>query len=242
VSHVEKAIGRHLAAHPTQRELLLRMHSVDHCDFSGVHALESVVQAVRQRGGDVYLVRVRDSVLDLLTTTGFCGFLGTDHFLAEDEAVSHLFYKVLDPAICIYECDVRVFKECQNLPKQRYPDGIPLHTDVPAGSVARVPPGDLWQRLCGESPPLVVDVREPREFERSRIPQAQLLPLPQLLGEEQNLPRSQPVVFVCRGGRRSTRAAYLVQQQGHPDVAVLDGGMAAWEAANLLSAVEACAE
>jgi SulP family sulfate permease len=238
VSHVEKAIGRHLSANPGQWALLLRMYSVQHCDFSGIHALESVVRSVRERGGDVFLVRVRDPVRDLMQTTGFWDYLGPDHFLEEDEAVSHLFYRVLDPVICIYECDERAFKECQNLPKQTYPPEIPLHTDIPAGSVAQVTPHDLWHQLHGDRPPLIIDVREPREFERCHIPQAQLLPLPTLLCEGQDLPPGLPLVFVCRGGRRSTRAAYMLQQQGHQDVAVLQGGMAGWEAANLLAAVD----
>jgi SulP family sulfate permease len=238
VSHVEKAIDQHLAANPHQRTLLLRMYSVQQCDFSGIHALESVVRSVRQRGGDVFLVRVREPVLDLMTTTGFWEYLGGDHFLAEDEAVSRLFYKVLDPAICIYECDVRAFKECQNLPKQTYPPEIPLHTEIPAGSVAHVSPRDLWHQLRSDNPPLIVDVREQREFERCHIPQAQLLPLPRLFCDVPELPQGQPIVFVCRGGRRSTRAAYLVQTQGYEDVAVLGGGMLGWEAANLLAAVD----
>jgi SulP family sulfate permease len=237
-SHVEKAIGQHLAANPQQRTLLLRMLSVQHCDFSGIHALESIVRSVRDQGGDVYLVRVREPVLDLMRTTGFWDYLGGDHFLEEDEAVSFLFYKVLDPAICIYECDVRAFKECQNLPKHTYPPEIPVHTDIPAGSVAQVSPQALWQQLRSESAPLVVDVRERREFERCHIPQAQLIPLPTLLCEETEVPPGQPIVFVCRGGRRSTRAAYMLQNQGYKDVAVLQGGMAAWEHANLLAAVD----
>ncbi len=242
VSHVEKAINQHLAANPGQRTLLLRMNNVQHCDFSGIHALESIVRSVRERGGDVYMVRVREPVLELMQTTGFWDYLGWDHFLGEDEAVSHLFYKVLDPAICIYECDVRVFKECQNLPKQTYPPEIPLHTEIPAGSVAQVAPRDLWQQLHSESPPLVVDVRERREYERYHIPQALLMPLPTVLCDAPELPRGQPLVFVCRGGRRSMRAAYAVQNQGFEDVAVLHGGMAGWEAANLLAAVDQAAE
>lgn len=238
VSHVEKAIGQHLAADPHPRTLLLRMYSVQQCDFSGIHALESIVRSVRERGGDVFFVRVREPVLDLIKATGFCDYLGPDHFLEEDEAVSYLFYKVLDPAICIYECNVRAFRECQNLPKQTYPPEIPLHTEIPAGSVAQVSPQELWQQLRSTSPPLIIDVREPREFERCHIPRAQLMPLSSLLCEGPELPRDQPLVFVCRGGRRSTRAAYMVQNQGYGDVAVLQGGMAGWEAANLLAAVD----
>jgi SulP family sulfate permease len=237
VSHVEKAIAQHLAAHPTQRLLLLRMHSVQQCDFSGIHALESIVRSVREKGGDLFMVRIREPVLSLMRTTGFAGYLGIDHFLEEDAAIPHLFHKVLDPAVCIYECDVRAFRECQNLPKQTYPSEIPLHTDIPVGIVAEVPPRELWQRLHGSSPPHVVDVREAREYGQSHIPEARLVPLSRLLCETPELPRDQPLVFVCRGGRRSMRAAYLVQNLGYEEVAVLRGGMLAWEAANLLAAV-----
>jgi SulP family sulfate permease len=242
VSHVEKAIGQHLVGNPSQRFLLLRMHSVNQCDFSGIHALESIVRSTRELGGDLFMVRVREPVLDLMRTTGFWDYLGIDHVLEEDEAISHLFYKVLDPAVCIYECDVRAFKECQNLPKHTYPSEIPLHTDIAAGSAAEVSPPELWQQLHSSSPPHVVDVREAREFRRSHIPEARLVPLSRLLCEAPELPHDRPIVFVCRGGRRSTRAAYLVQSQGYEEVAVLQGGMLAWEAASLLAAVEECAE
>jgi SulP family sulfate permease len=242
VSHVEKSIGQHRAANPTQRLLLLRMNSVQHCDFSGIHALESLVRSIREGGGDLFMFRVRKPVLDIMKTTGFWKTLGADHFLEEDTAISHLFHKVLDPAICIYECDVRAFMECQNLPKVPLPAEIRLHTDMPAGQVAEVPARELWQRLHSSNPPRVVDVREAREFRQSHIPDARLVPLATLLAEGSDLPHDRPLVFVCRGGRRSTRAAYMVQNQGYEEVAVLQGGMLAWEAANLLAAVDDCAE
>ena len=242
VSHVEKSIGQHRAANPTQRLLLLRMNSVQHCDFSGIHALESLVRSIREGGGDLFMFRVRKPVLDIMKTTGFWKTLGADHFLEEDTAISHLFHKVLDPAICIYECDVRAFMECQNLPKVPLPAEIRLHTDMPAGQVAEVPARELWQRLHSSNPPRVVDVREAREFRQSHIPDARLVPLSTLLAEGSDLPHDRPLVFVCRGGRRSTRAAYMVQNQGYEEVAVLQGGMLAWEAANLLAAVDDCAE
>jgi SulP family sulfate permease len=238
VSHIEKAVDQHLATNPDQRFLLLRMHSVHQCDFSGIHALESIVHTCRERGGDVFLVRVHEPVLDLMRSIGFYDYLGADHFLLEDEAVSYLFHKVIDPAICIYECDARPFKECQNLPRPAYPVGIPCHTEMPLDRVTEVSPEELWQDLCGDSPPLVVDVREPREYEREHIPQARLIPLPVLLSGAWDLPRTRSVVLVCRGGRRSTRAACLLYNQGHENVAVLRGGLLAWEAANLLEAVD----
>jgi SulP family sulfate permease len=177
-----------------------------------------------------------------MRTTGFRASLGGDHFLEEDTAISHLFHKVLDPAVCIYECDVRAFRECQNLPKATFPAEVPVHTEIPAGHVTEIPPLELWQRLQSPSPPQIVDVREAREYRQSHVPEAQLVPLTTLLGKVSELPDDRLIVFVCRGGRRSTRAASLVKNQGYEEVAVLQGGMLAWEAANLLAAVDGCTE
>jgi SulP family sulfate permease len=239
VSHIEKAISQHRALHPEQRFLLLRMHRVNQCDFSGIHGLESIVRTYRDQGGDVFIVRVRGSILDLMKSTGFYDHLGADHFLSEDTAVQYLFHRILDPAICIYECDVKVFLECQNLPKPIYAPDIPLHTDIPPDSIAGVTPRELWEKLRREpDPPVVIDVREPREFKQGHIPQAQLKPLPRLLSDPLNLPLDHEIICVCRGGRRSTRATHMLQNQGYRQVRVLKGGMLAWESAGLLEAID----
>lgn len=237
VSHIEKAIRQHLTENPDQRFILLRMFSVDQCDFSGIHALESIVHTCWERGGGVFLVRVQKPVLDLMKSTGFYANLGTDHFLSEDAAISYLYHKILDPAICIYECPERVFHECQNLPKRVYPIDIPLHTEIPTEDIVSTTCHELWQRLHDDTPPLVIDVREPREYKQGHIPEAQLIPLPKLLSDGVELPRERPVVIVCRGGRRSTRAAFMLHRQGYHNVAILHGGMLAWEAAGLLNAI-----
>jgi SulP family sulfate permease len=238
VSHVEDTILEHMDANPQQRFLLLRMHSVDQCDFSGIHALECILRSFRERGGDLYLVRVHEPVLELMRSTGYYDELGGDHILTEEKAISHLFHKALDPAVCIYECDVRAFKECQNLPKQTYGAEVPCLVDSPLGAVATVSPRELWEDLGCDAPRLVVDVREPREFEQGHVPGAQLMPLPLLLSEPSDLPDDQPVVLVCRGGRRSTRAACVLAERGYDNIAVLEGGMLAWEADHLLEAID----
>ena len=81
-------------------------------------------------------------------------------------------------------------------------------------------------------------MREPREFRRGRVPQARSVPLPYLLAGEWELPRQETVVLVCRSGRRSRRAACVLYDFGYEKVAVLKGGMVAWEAASLLEAVD----
>jgi SulP family sulfate permease len=85
---------------------------------------------------------------------------------------------------------------------------------------------------------LVVDVREPREYRRGHLPEARLEPLPNILSEDVRFPNDRDIVFVCRTGRRSRRAAYALRQMGVFNVSILQGGMLAWEAAGLLEAVE----
>jgi SulP family sulfate permease len=238
VSHFEQAIYDHSSQHPEQRFLLLRMGSVNQCDFSGIHALESIVKTYRDKGGDVFMCRVLEPIRKLMDSTGFSQNLGEDRFLSSDTAIEYIFHRIIDPAVCIYECPVRAFKECQNLPKREYPVEIPLHTEIPVGTIEDLPPRQLWESLHGGAPPFVVDVREPREFQQGHIPTAQLVPLPDLLAASEELPSDRSLVFVCRGGRRSTRAAYALHKRGYKKVTVLKGGMLAWQAAGLLEAVE----
>ncbi len=239
VNHVEETILELAEKHPEQQYLILRMNHVNHIDFSGIHMLENIVRAYREKGGDVFLVRVEHRVRRIMETTSFDEHLGFDHFPNEDDVISHLFYRVLDPTICIYECPVRRFRECQNLPKQiELPNLPPLTNGVLVDNVPHLSPEALWDQLHTETVPLVVDVREPREYRRGHIPNAVLVPLSKLLIENVDLPQNQPIVLVCRRGRRSRRAAYVLQQAGCQDLAILQGGMVAWEAAGLLEAVE----
>lgn len=242
VNHVEETILAYAEQHPGQRFLLLRMHSVNICDFSGIHMLENVVRTYRDRGGDVFLVRVSAPVQKLMASTHFDKHLGADHFLADDEAISQIFHHVLDPAICIYECPVRAFRECQNLPKQTTYLNLPGGTVFPESRIVNVTPKQLWRRLHNgqdEKPePFVVDVREPREYQRGHIPEAELMPLPTLLEGKGRFPNDRQIIFVCRSGRRSRRAAHALRQIGCTNVAVLKGGMQNWESKGLLRAIE----
>jgi SulP family sulfate permease len=240
VTHVQEAIQKHLNEHPDQRFLLLRMQGVNQCDFSGIQMLETILHLCRIRRGDLFLMKVQDPVLTSMKSTGFFDELGSDHFLPGDEAVAYLFYRILDPAICIYECEVRAFKECQNLPKFSWPQKILAHpVGLSETDVAGISPQTLWQQLSnGQRLPLVIDVREPREFKRGHIPGALLIPLSTLFSEEPTLPQDRDIVLVCRSGRRSRQAASLLQNEGYENLLILRGGMLAWEAGKLLEAVE----
>lgn len=240
VNHVEDFILDHAHAHPAQRFLLLRMHNVNHMDFSGIHMLENVVRAYRAKGGNVFMVRVNHRVKSVMVQSGFDVFLGHECIIDEDEAIDHLFHRHMDPAVCIYECPYRVFKECQNLPKRADLISLPSITTNGKDAVHTVSPGQLWEALHEPEAdrPYIVDVREPREFRNGHIVEAQSIPLADILKKSEHIPKSQRLVLVCRTGRRSRRAAYALQTAGYEQCIILDGGMQAWEAEGKLEAID----
>jgi SulP family sulfate permease len=201
--------------------------------------LEGIVQAYQEDGGDVFIARYQKSAMDAMRSTGFYKHLGENHFLTRDEnAIGYLFYNVLDPSICIYECPVRFFKECQNLPKRLDVLDEGLFTGEPSDQVQYINPQGLWQELHSSEPPVLIDVREPREYKRGHIPQAQVIPLPKIIADISQVPGDQRVVLLCRSGRRSTKVASYLDEQGYDNIVALKGGMLAWERANLLEAIE----
>ncbi|HMQ31915.1 MAG TPA: rhodanese-like domain-containing protein, partial [Chloroflexaceae bacterium] len=125
-------------------------------------------------------------------------------------------------------------------PKRTLPGAAPPIPLLPLGvtPAPTVSGRQLWEELRGAAPPLVVDVREPREFRQGHIAEARLLPLGEILAGPVELPRDRPVVLVCRSGRRSARAAAVLAPQGYDNLRILAGGMLAWEGQNLLEAVE----
>lgn len=238
VGHIEEVLDRLASANPSQRFVLLRLGSVDHCDISGVYLLEYLLRTCRERGGDLFLVDVRDSVAEFLRGAGFEAHIGIDHILLEEIAIEHIFYHALDPTLCIYECPVRVFRECQNLPRPDYPLTAPLISEFSFEPIPTIAPQQLWKQLRAPNPPLVIDVREPREWRKGHLPQARHIPLAQILMDTHDLPPDRALVLVCRAGRRSLRAARTLRARGFTELAIVQGGMQRWEDEHLLLAVE----
>ena len=239
VHHIEECILENHKNNPTQRFLLLRMFSVEQVDISGIHALEGIARSYREQGGDLYISRYQNPVITTMQDAGFIQTLGEDHFLGRDQdAIGQLFYRVLDPAICIYECPYRVFYECQNLPKRLDLIGEIPHTGIPNGIIHYMEAKNLWESLHQQPRPKIIDVREPREFRHAHIPGALSIPLHQLLTNPRRVPTEGTVILVCQGGRRSTRAACMLQEKDNNHIFVLKGGMVAWESANLLEAID----
>jgi len=93
-------------------------------------------------------------------------------------------------------------------------------------------PAELTERLDGAQPPLILDVRQPREFRTGHIRGAEPIPLARLAHLAPALPRNHDVVCICRTGQRSRAAARQLRKAG-VRAFNLEGGMLAWYRAGL---------
>lgn len=239
--HVEQVIRANLKQYPEQRFLLLRLHLVDHCDISGIHMLESVVRLYRQQGGDVFISGLHQPIMSQMEAVGFARQLGYDHFFDREKSIPYIFHRVLEPSVCIYECEHRVFAECQALPKWVQRGRVTEGVLLPEPDIPTLLPSELKALLSanGSGPPLLlIDVREAQEYDKGHIPQAQLLPLRLMSKQKGNLPDDRQIVLVCRIGRRSRMAGVILKNLGYTKVYHLQGGVLAWEAAGYPLAVE----
>jgi rhodanese-related sulfurtransferase len=91
---------------------------------------------------------------------------------------------------------------------------------------------DFMQRT-DESAYVLIDVRQPGEYEQVHIPGARLMPLPEVVQAVDSLPRERAVVFYCHSGGRSMAAAVMAEEtlEAHSPIYNLTGGMLAWDGA-----------
>ena len=91
---------------------------------------------------------------------------------------------------------------------------------------------DLSQMLGSATPPRVIDVRTPGEFETAHIAGAYNVPLDLLREHRDEIIEhlDEDVVLVCRSGQRATQAEETLRHAGLTNVHILDGGITAWEA------------
>ena len=75
---------------------------------------------------------------------------------------------------------------------------------------------------------VLLDVREPYEWDICRIPGARLIPLGQLPARLSELDSADDIVLQCKSGMRSAKALHLLQEAGFGKLANLEGGILAW--------------
>jgi rhodanese-related sulfurtransferase/glyoxylase-like metal-dependent hydrolase (beta-lactamase superfamily II) len=97
----------------------------------------------------------------------------------------------------------------------------------------RISAPEIAEELAAAQPPLVLDVRNPREWATKHIKDSLNIPLNHLQERIDEIPRERRVAVHCAGGYRSSIAASILQQYGVTNLTEIAGGLAAWEAAKL---------
>lgn len=112
--------------------------------------------------------------------------------------------------------------------------------------IRELAPDDLAEAMERGEPWLIVDVREPYEYEQLHVPGSVLVPRGLLEGAADphsrhridslcNAPE-RPLALLCSTGARSAFAAVVLGQMGFPNVVNIAGGIRLWESEDLPTA------
>jgi len=97
---------------------------------------------------------------------------------------------------------------------------------TPVAQVTEIWAANLYPDFSGEE--IVLDVREPIELETGFVPGAICIPLGELSGRTDELPRSKPITVICEAGLRSATAASILLAAGFSTVAHVPDGTAGY--------------
>ena len=87
---------------------------------------------------------------------------------------------------------------------------------------------ELQQRLEQDNPPLIIDVREPWEYQLCSLPDTVLIPMGSIQQRLDELDPDRETVVLCHHGIRSQHVAIYLQRVGFTQLHNLRGGINAW--------------
>ncbi len=93
-----------------------------------------------------------------------------------------------------------------------------------------IQPGELkaWLDDPARDHPLLLDVRQPWEYDVCRIQDSQLVPMSAIQARIAELNPAQEIVVICHHGVRSYHVARFLEHNGFSQVINLTGGVDAW--------------
>ncbi len=94
----------------------------------------------------------------------------------------------------------------------------------------QITPSELraWLADDGKAKPVLLDVREPWEFQTCRLEESLLIPMREIPVRMSELDLEADTVVICHHGMRSMQVAYFLHRQGFARVHNLAGGVDAW--------------
>ena len=87
---------------------------------------------------------------------------------------------------------------------------------------------DEWLRDASRPQPVLLDVREPHEFQYCALAGSLSMPMASVPARQQELDPDAETVVICHHGMRSMQVAMYMERSGFPRVFNLQGGVDAW--------------
>jgi len=111
----------------------------------------------------------------------------------------------------------------------------PSHSAQPSGP-SEITAMQLKRKLSGEFSGVLIDVREPWEYNVSCVEESQLIPIRQFqaaLPELEKAGKDQEILLICQTGARSSHVQQFLITQGFTNTHNVKGGMSSWLVVNL---------
>jgi adenylyltransferase/sulfurtransferase len=108
--------------------------------------------------------------------------------------------------------------------------GIPQqeHKPVPETNEWEIDPVEVKAKMDRGDEFVLIDVREPHEYQICRIPNSKLIPLGEVPKRVNELSTADEIVVHCKMGGRSAKAVEFLKQAGFRKVKNMKGGILAW--------------
>jgi sulfur-carrier protein adenylyltransferase/sulfurtransferase len=106
--------------------------------------------------------------------------------------------------------------------------GIPNQPHEPVAAEGDIDPVEVKAKIDRGDPFVLIDVREPHEYQICNIPYAKLIPLGDLPKRVNELDSADEIVAHCKSGMRSAKAVDFLKQAGFRKVRNMKGGILAW--------------
>ena len=106
--------------------------------------------------------------------------------------------------------------------------GIPNQPHEPVAAEGDIDPVEVKAKIDRGDPFVLIDVREPHEYQICKIPYAKLIPLGDLPKRVSELNSADEIVAHCKSGMRSAKAVDFLKQAGFRKVRNMKGGILAW--------------
>ncbi len=95
--------------------------------------------------------------------------------------------------------------------------------------IKSISPQELHEQLNNpEKKQLLLDVREPEEYEICHIENSVHIPMSEITRRTGELDQEQDIIVICHHGMRSMQVAMFLEGNGFSNISNLSGGIEAW--------------